>query len=175
MLQEKIWSHCLSNQVVDNSQTYALASSASSDSFGRNKTLVCICCTAAMSAPLQACQSSLSTSVTVQQLCERLDCSLSCCTDEGRPSAGLPACDLLSSLSSCCDPCPPKTTQGAAGPKQYLGADTGMAAKPGPQPPSCHAVSYSTPRHTSDLERCQQQFRNLPFEEWLKRTHPVSA
>jgi len=156
MLQEKTWSHCLSNQVVDNSQTYVLASSAPSDSFGRNKTLVCICCTAAMSAPLQACQSSLSTSVTVQQLCERLDCSLSCCTDEGRPSAGLPACDLLSSLSSCCDPCPPKTTQGAAGPKQYPGADTGMAAKPGPQPPSCHAVSYSTPRHTSDLERCHQ-------------------
>ena len=163
MLPERTWSRCLSIQAVDNSQTYVLASSAPSDSFGRNKTLACICCTAAMSAPLQACQSILSTSVTVQQLCERPDCSLSDCTDEGRPSAGLPACVLLSSLSSCCDPCPPKTTHGAAEPKQYLRADTGMAAKPDPQPPNCHAVTYSTPRQTSDLAGCHQTIPQSSF------------
>ncbi len=165
MLQEKTWSHCLSIPAVDNSETYALASSAASDSFDCNKMLACICRTAAISAPLQACQSILSTSVTVQQLCERPDCPLSDCNDEEYPSPGLPACDLLSPLTSCCDPCPPKATQGTAEPKQHLGADTGKAAKPDYQPRSCHAVDYSTPRQISVLEGSHQ---TLPQSSFLR-------
>lgn len=149
MLQEKTWSHCLSIPAVDNSKTYTLASSAASDTFDCNKMLACICRTAAISAPLQACKSILSTSVTVQQLCERPDCPLTDCNDEEYPAPGLPACDLLSPLTSCCDPCPPKPTQGTAEPKQH------------------HHARYQF------FKALIKQFRNLPFEEWLKRTHPA--